>query len=285
MMQKKDYVEYDPETIAKLQRTLLMMLEDFISTCEENNIEYFAIGGTAIGALRHNGMIPWDDDIDIAYLREDEEKIIRGIKEKFGDKYWFANPELEKGFPYIPTHMCLTGTVFKEKNFDEDYNNGVFLDLYPYDKIFEDEKKQKRQVLRAWFYGKLYVLYFASSPILFISGIKAFFVKAICKVVNKFMHLLKVDPQALYAKAMHYGCACEKESASFNTITWLYDTDPYCGALKMDEVFPTRFAKFGDIEIRIPRDTDKYLTSVYGDYMTIPPAEKRHNHPPEILKL
>lgn len=284
-MQKKDYIEYDDETLNRLQQTLIMMLKDFTSVCEENDIEYFAIGGTLIGAVRHEGIIPWDDDIDIAYRRSDEERIIKCIKEKYGDKYWFANPELEKSFPYIPTHMCLTGTVFKEKNFDQDYKNGVFLDLYPYDELFEDKKRRRKQVWRAWFWGKLYVLYFASSPILFISGFKAHLVRAACKITNKLMHIFKVNPQKLYIRAKRYGSACPESNAPSALITWIYDIDPYRGALRNDEVFPTKKARFEDIQLRIPQNTDKYLTSVYGDYMSIPPISQRHNHPPETLEL
>ena len=83
------YGEYEVQVLQKLHNIELMMLKDFNELCEKNNIEYFAISGTAIGAVRHQGFIPWDDDIDLAFLRSDYERFVEAMKSdmKFCEKY------------------------------------------------------------------------------------------------------------------------------------------------------------------------------------------------------
>ena len=77
------YKEYDEKTLRKLQRTELQILKDFDRFCLENGLTYFALGGTAIGALRHKGFIPWDDDIDVALLRSDYNKFLELAEKSF----------------------------------------------------------------------------------------------------------------------------------------------------------------------------------------------------------
>lgn len=72
--------EYDSETLKKVQSTELALLKDFIKICDDNNLTYFGIAGTGIGALRHSGFIPWDDDIDVALPRADYEKALEIVK-------------------------------------------------------------------------------------------------------------------------------------------------------------------------------------------------------------
>ena len=74
------YGEYEPQVLEKLHSVELLMLKDFMKLCDDNNIEYFAISGTAIGAVRHQGFIPWDDDIDVALLRKDYERFVKVMK-------------------------------------------------------------------------------------------------------------------------------------------------------------------------------------------------------------
>ena len=79
--------EYDKNTLKHVQDVQLMILKDFIEICEKNNLEYYAYGGTIIGAIRHEGFIPWDDDIDLLMLREDYEKFLKIMDEMQSEKY------------------------------------------------------------------------------------------------------------------------------------------------------------------------------------------------------
>ncbi|MFR4008009.1 MAG: phosphorylcholine transferase LicD [Christensenellales bacterium] len=87
------YREYDPQVLKRVQETELEILSDFIDLCERHQIDYFGVGGTAIGAIRHQGFIPWDDDIDIGFLRKDYDRFLLLAKEELSDKYELLNVE------------------------------------------------------------------------------------------------------------------------------------------------------------------------------------------------
>ena len=124
------YKEYDEKTLHRLQQIELEILRDFDELCTENGLSYFGCGGTAIGAVRHHGMIPWDDDIDVGLLRKDYEKFLRIARQKkWRRKYKVVNAATMENYPLMTTRWCKKGTKFKEdalKNIDGDL--GIFLD-------------------------------------------------------------------------------------------------------------------------------------------------------------
>ena len=127
---------YEPEVLKKLQDTELSMLKDFMELCDSHGLLYFGIGGTGIGALRHQGFIPWDDDIDIAMPRRDFEKFLRLAKKKWQGKYYILNNKTNENYPMMTTRLCKCGTVFQENVMrDVDCPFGIFLDLYVMDNI------------------------------------------------------------------------------------------------------------------------------------------------------
>ena len=82
---------YEPDVLKHLQQVEMGIVKDFIRICEENKLTYFAYAGTGIGALRHKGYIPWDDDIDISMPRKDYDEFLRIVQEEMGDKYYVLN--------------------------------------------------------------------------------------------------------------------------------------------------------------------------------------------------
>ena len=92
---------YEPEMLKRLQNTELSMLKDFMELCDAHGFVYFGIGGTGIGALRHQGFIPWDDDIDIAMPRKDFEKFLRLAKKEWQGKYYILNNKTNENYPMM----------------------------------------------------------------------------------------------------------------------------------------------------------------------------------------
>ena len=97
------YKEYDSNVLRKLQKAEVEILKDFDILCEKHNIDYFVCGGTALGGVRHQGFIPWDDDIDIGMTRDDYNLFLEVAQREYGDKYRIVNADTNPNFPVILT--------------------------------------------------------------------------------------------------------------------------------------------------------------------------------------
>lgn len=279
------YKEYDEKTLHRLQQIELEILRDFDQLCTENGLTYFGCGGTAIGAVRHHGMIPWDDDIDVALLRKDYEKFLRIARQKkWRRKYKVVNAGTMENYPLMTTRWCMKGTKFKEdalKNIEGDL--GIFLDIYCFDNIPDNEILMKIHGWRSWFWGKLLILYWLDEPVLYFGGILGKAVTGTCKVVHKGMRVMHISPRWLYRHAKRVsGCYNGHETKRAN---YLHDPKPFISIVEKKDIFPVQRMEFSGQEICEPADVDAYLSRRFGDYMTMPPEDKRHNHPPYELDL
>lgn len=279
------YKEYDDVTLHRLQQIELEILRDFDELCTENGLTYFGCGGTAIGAVRHHGMIPWDDDIDVALLRPDYEKFLRIAKQKkYRKKYYVVNASTRKNYPLMTTRWCRRGTKFKEdalKNIEGEL--GIFLDIYCFDNIPDNEILMKIHGWRSWFWGKLLILYWIDEPVLYFGGLLGKVVTGTCKAVHRGMRILHVSPRWLYRHTKRVsGCYNGQTTRRAN---FLHDPKPFISIVDKKDIFPVQRMEFSGQEICEPADVDAYLSRRFGDYMTMPPEDKRHNHPPYELDL
>lgn len=123
------------EELVDLHKVLLLMLDDLIEICKRNNLHFILIGGSAIGALRDKGFIPWDDDIDIAMPRRDFEKLYKIIKKQYSFKYSMLHPQDKENYGRILPKIRLKGTEYKtilEYDLNE---SGIFIDIYTIENI------------------------------------------------------------------------------------------------------------------------------------------------------
>ena len=118
---------YDEVILRRLQLEELEILKDFISLCSDHKLTYFGIAGTAIGAIRHSGFIPWDDDIDVAMPREDYNKFVALAEKNLSDKYLVVDCERFPDYPLMTGRLVKRGTEFVEWNLRGlDFPNGIF---------------------------------------------------------------------------------------------------------------------------------------------------------------
>lgn len=277
--------EYDDVTLKRVQSAELEILRDFVALCDENEITYFGIAGTGIGAIRHGGFIPWDDDIDVAMPREDFNRFVCIVKEKYADKYLVLNGEEYPNYPLLTTRLVMRDTEFVEYPLkDIDCPLGIFLDIYPLDKIPDEEKAFRKQARRAFFFSKLLILRSIPFPVLGFSGMKAKLVHLICGVVHLALACCRVSKKYLYRK-------CLEVSTMYNhlekteRIDFLCDTTAYLNIHYVKDIYPLKKISFEGIMLNFPNHIENNLREAYGDFMQLPPEEKRKNHFPYKLKF
>ena len=121
------------EVLLKVQPILLDMVKEISRVCEENGIRYFLYRGTFLGAVRHRGFIPWDDDMDVAMPRKDYEKFCRIAPEKLGNQYCFQNWHTDDAYAHPFGKVRKRGTVYVEAKCHRLPENGFYVDIYPLD--------------------------------------------------------------------------------------------------------------------------------------------------------
>lgn len=279
---KKNYKEYDPEILRKLQMTQVEILKDFISICQKYDLDYFMLGGSGIGVIRHQGFIPWDDDVDVAMPRRHYEVLLNAVEQEMGDRYEILTPLKEERYACNVTHMQKKGTRFvpeNSKNLKCDL--GISIDIFPLDHVPEDKKKRRSQLKRTWFLSKLLYLCGTPTPIIPLQGSKKVVASAICWITHYALKLFRISPKRLYERL-------EKEETRYNHERCRYlcpleVTMADHAYISKQEMYPLQRMKFEGVEVLMPNQYDTYLKRLFGDYMTLPPADKRVNHCPYVL--
>ena len=254
MKKKKQFKEYDDFTLKRIQEVELEILKDFMDICDRHGLDYFGIAGTGIGALRHHGFIPWDDDIDVAMPRDDFEKLLPLVEKEMGDKYLIMNAERYPNYPLMTTRMTMRGTKFKEealKNIDAPL--GIFLDLYPLDKVSDNPKEARRQARDAWFWSKILILRSIPFPMLGFSGWKAKIIHAICGLAHLVLSILHVPKTWIYKKAYEAETRSNHYTKTKN-LDFFCDTTPYMNLYAVKDIYPLRKLPFEDVELNFPHN-------------------------------
>ena len=246
---------------------LLGNLEYIDNICRKKNINYTVIGGSLIGAIRHNGMIPWDDDIDIALLRDDYDKLVKAIEDDNNQSYVVNTWKNNDTYYYPYAKLINTSTFIKEKNLKEINNYGLFVDIFPIDNVpnnfqrfFYFRKKIYRKLICGLTSDKV-----KNEKFSFLKNIRIFVAK---KIIGRDKILA------------NYEKLCEK----FNNTTCSLGMTPWFTYGRQNETWELKlFSKYIDkpfenLKVKVISDYDFLLKKVYGDYMILPPPEKRVTH-------
>lgn len=271
-------MKYKDDELKKLQDTELEILQDVIRVCEENGIQYFTVGGTTLGAIRHDGFIPWDDDVDIGMLRDDYEKFIHIAPEKLSKGYTLSHFIYEESSPTYYAKVRKDGTEFVEsytKNIK--MHHGVFIDIMPYDKIPENEAEKAQYRRKVKFWNQLYI-----AKTVWTSTFIPSKHKALLNCIRAILHVLMVPipKKILYEKTDKAMRSCNRSNSKMVSSRALYMFD-----CDIRLLLPPVKHIFESIDVNIPADADKVLRIQYGNYMQLPPEEKRYSHAPIMLKL
>lgn len=265
-----------------IQRKEFEILRQVDTCCRELGIRYFMCGGTLIGAVRHKGFIPWDDDIDIGMSRENYERFVREAPSWLEGRNLFLQhitTEETDPFPYVKVRM--NGTKFVEFcNRNVSAHQGIYIDVFPFDYAPASRSEQVRQFRKVKFWDKL----FPYRQIPDITQRPENIRMMVKYIVRRLIHyaLRPVSIDFIYRKLTEAMTMSSSNPDSGFCTCWLVPKMKVYRSCTMNDVVTL---KFEDGEFYAPANYDEYLTEQYGDYMTPPPENERTGHQPYILSL
>lgn len=245
----------------------LDLLAEFQRVCKKYNLQYFACGGTMLGAVRHKGFIPWDDDIDLMMFRDQYDKLCSIAQTEFNHPYFFQTEYTDPGS--MRQHAQLrnsltTGILTKEKGKNFKFNQGIFIDIFPLDTVIDDSKKlntQKKEAIRylniAKKMARLSVRYVDSENLM-----KRFLKKCVHIVFGNYC---KSHYQEYYKKYEETISKYDSISDSKYIVTPLIKYNPKWFRLRKDFEEIVYF-DFEFLKIPVPKNYDDNLRRLYGDY-------------------
>ena len=262
-------------SLEEIKSIELNLLKEFHDVCTKLNLRYSLFAGTLLGAIRHQGFIPWDDDIDVAMPRDDYNKFLTYVLEKNNNvKFSTINCFNNNKFNILFTKIYNPSTkLINIDQHNQEMPFGVFLDIFPYDYLANDfdssvklfnKGRLSREILNAkvnsrFSKSRTHAWYF--EPIRFVLFV-------IGKLTNRNLLINKIHKQIIRSEAKYSG--------------------NFAGAYREKEILlSSQFeklikVKFENLEVLCFKDYDSYLKGTYGDYMKLPPLEKRVTHHPYI---
>lgn len=265
------------DDLRKLQRLQTQIVVDIDKICMENDLKYYIIGGTLLGAVRHKGFIPWDDDIDLVMYRKDYNRLINIIQEKFSKKYFVQTFYTDKYYTRYVAKIRLNNTVLVESYLKKsNSHNGIYIDIFPLDYVQKTDSLDLRLrggIIR-WLFAYKSVKHDAQ-----VSGskMKRFLGRA-------FRWGTYLIPEKLINRLFDYVCTKDnKKTCKYTTnfashFKWkkqLFENEVYGEGVRLE---------FEGNMFNAPIGYLKILERLYGtDYMAMPPKDKQVTH--QIVKL
>ena len=269
----------EQEILRKLQLTQLEIAKEIKRVAEELGLRCFLVYGTLLGAVRHQGFIPWDDDLDVGMLREEYDAFLQKAPGLLGDAYELVTYRSEKMYPFPFAKVMKKGTVYMEERNQASFRQGIFVDVFPFDRYPADSERKASQSdelrkIRALLRAKCrYKTWKEDGKTDWKRYLKNLPVRALSVFKNK-----------------------DNLVEQYEEITKRYNTEDGGDFFPPDmvrigrEYIPKEGVQsftelpFEDTKFLCPAGYDAYLKVLYGDYMTLPPVEKRANRH-QVLKL
>lgn len=251
----------------ELRKLELEIAKEIKRICEKNTIEYFITDGTLLGAVRHGGFIPWDDDMDIGMTTDNYMKFISVAQTSLDERFLLQTEDTDSSYGNPFAKVRLRKSHFKEKLTDEILeNDGIFVDVFPYDFTSEKIANSKPYLRKMQLLGKMKMLKAGYDLNSITSSVPK-------KAFNSIIKLLPISREKVNCIFMK-----EIEKAERAGHEWLVERD---GIFKGDYAVPAKYfseyvdIKFEDTEFKAPKMYHDFLRSIYGDYNVLPSESAR----------
>lgn len=273
------------QDIDNIHEVLLEMIADLDALCRKHGLTYYLVGGTGLGAVRHQGFIPWDEDVDIAMPRADYDRVEKLLLEDYGDKYWVQCVTSSDRYDLNFMKYRKKGTRYVELFETEPERAGVFADIYPMENI-------PNFFLWRWLHGMVTDFLYLCCSCVRVRAKKQRFLEYIGDN-KKAVQLIKIKAflgaclgffslNKWCRIADRWSALCKNHQSKY--ISFPSGRKHYFGEMCPRASFdPVQETPFEGHSFLIMSDPSVYLTGLYGDYMQVPPPEKRERH--TILEL
>ena len=247
----------------QLQVIQLKILKEIDKVCREHNLTYWLAFGTAIGAVRHKGFIPWDDDIDLFMMAEDLEKL-EELQKFFPDNIFVQSRRTDPEYGLMITRVRDSNTtLIEDTEVNRNMNHGVFVDIYP---LYNAPKERKQ-------HDKFYGYSLLARLLLYgrVPGKHGNVMKLGSKIILALTskRVRKNQVERIYKKMISQPETGYLTYAYGHTGRMVFPKEYFYPVVRVD---------FEDMKAPIPENVDKLLTQIYGDYMKLPPKDKQVVH-------
>lgn len=271
---------YDEDVLKRLHETELEILDAIAALCEEEHLNWFLIGGSILGARRHGGFIPWDDDIDTGMLREDYDRFLEIAPKKLPPEFALISPMETPNYAPMFAKVCKRGTRFQSQEaVDAGADIGIFVDIFPRDRVADDPAIRKRQYRAARKYTRMSYLYHSDHITRVPAGLYGTLARKSFPLVHRVLKAFGNEDSI--RRRFRKGTVLPDGVPAANTASF---TSPSMPPLPIEMFSEPVLAEFEGRMLPVPSSTDYYLETAYGKtWMEVPPPEKRKSHAPVVL--
>lgn len=256
----EDFSCYNGEgtTLRKVQLRILEIMVEIDKICRKHDIKYWLDGGTLLGAVRHGGFIPWDDDLDICMMEEDYKKFIEIAPKELPKHLLLQLPELDPSYTFELCKVRDKNSIFitQHEDFTKQYAKGLYVDIFdamPYPKV----SKKILKPLMKWM-AKTHFFFTVKQDV----TLKNFIATLTFPLLNVFLQGI-------------WGIICLKPKTKIGKNKF---RNTYGTYYEPNDIFPLKDIDFEGKKLMAPQDPNGVLSSIFGEYMTIPKKEQRVSH-------
>lgn len=252
--------------LKQLHSTLFDILCEFDRICRKHQIQYFLDSGTALGAVRHGGFIPWDDDIDVGMLRSEYERFLIVAQDELRDNFFLLSQETDSGYLKYHVKLVKKNTLFPELGTENLRHRGIYIDIFPFDKVAEDDVERRNVINKV----------LAMRHIIRIKRTNQDRGRLSLKILKVFLKLVPLRILEHYQEKLWD--KYNRTSSNFVTCYFykmLVGRDLY---FPISLMYPSIEINFEGRSFMIMNGYSEYLKIMYKDFMQLPSEEKRIYH-------
>lgn len=274
--------ENENGSIRQVQKMTLSLLKKFIQICEENQLRYYIAGGALIGAYRHNGFIPWDDDVDVIMPRKDYDSFVAIVMNGIPDGYDICNRYTDSNWHFAMSQFIDTESEVEIHLAEKPRHAHIWIDVFPIDGVPNNKFKRFIHIKRVMFYR--YMIQIANLKTQVDAHRKRpWYEKAVLKVTR----IIPIGVFINTAKTLDK-MECILKKYDFDSCDYAGDL---LGRYREKEVMPrevfgtAKLHGFEEIQVSVPENSEYFLRTIYGEYMKLPSKENQIAHGVKVIRM